>query len=319
MNLITLLLYMLSIISVILTCYLCYSLYGRFQLPFLLHYLYYVSAFLVAGFIDLVGRHLAATMLVSQEPPTIMLLSHLFAFLVYPFIPLAIFFFTSFLMGFISETLRARFRYIYGSFWALLFLLLVLATKTFLGTRDAGLSTFLFVVLDNIPYVSYLLILLLGLVLSRDLEDRNRKRAMRVYCLLCLAGFAITWSLSKRWTGFFISPQPLHIFLYFSHNLPSLVYLRYHFMRFPPEPAGVPLMQEADLEGFYERFELSKREREIARLMLTGKSNKEIAGELFVSTHTIKNHVYNIYQKLQVSSRLHFIRIVQNHIQGKPG
>jgi DNA-binding CsgD family transcriptional regulator len=175
----------------------------------------------------------------------------------------------------------------------------------------------LFATLYNIPFAWYLLILLVGFILPRDVDDSNRKRGTRIFCLLALAGFAITWSLSRSWAGYETNPHPSQIFLYFSLNLPSLVYLRHHLMRSPPEPASIPLMQDTDLEGFYEKFGLSNREREIVRLMLTGKSNKEIAEELFVSTHTIKNHVYNIYQKLRVTNRLHFIRTIQNNLQKK--
>jgi len=315
MNVISLSLYMLSVISVIVTLYISYGLYRKYQLLYLLHYLYFISAFFVAGFIDIVGRHLAAVLLSSQEAHAVMLLNHIFVFLVFPFIPLAIYFFISFMTGFLAKKLHSYFRYIYGAFWALFFLVLVLTAKNFLNSQDARASETLFFFLDNISYVLYLAILVLGLLLSRDLEDRNLKRAVRIFSLVCLSGFVISWGLSRRWADYTFNAHPLHIFLYFSLNLPSLLYLRYYLVRFQPTPNGVPLLHEAYLEDFYEKFGLSKREREIVRLMLTGKSNKEIAGELFVSSHTIKNHVYNIYQKLHVSNRLHFIRIVQSHIQ----
>ena len=48
---------------------------------------------------------------------------------------------------------------------------------------------------------------------------------------------------------------------------------------------------------------LTLREREILVLMASGRSNKEIAGELCISGHTVKTHVYNIYRKLNVDSR----------------
>jgi DNA-binding CsgD family transcriptional regulator len=316
MNAISLTLYILSAISVIVTLYVCYLLYRRFQLLYLLNYLYFISAFFVAGFIDIVGRHLAAVLLSSQETHPVMLLNHIFVFLVFPFIPLAIYFFISFMTGFLAKKLHSYFRYIYGAFWVLFFLVLVLTTKNFLNSQDARVSEVVFFVLDNISYVLYLIILVLGFFLSRNLEDGNRKRAVRIFSLVCLSGFVISWGLSKRWSDYAFNAHPLHIFLYFSLNLPSLFYLRYYLGRFQPALDSVPIMQDTDLEGFYEKFDLSRREREIVRLMLTGKSNKEIAGELFVSTHTVKNHVYNIYQKLQVSNRLHFIRIIQSHIQG---
>jgi two-component system, NarL family, nitrate/nitrite response regulator NarL len=48
---------------------------------------------------------------------------------------------------------------------------------------------------------------------------------------------------------------------------------------------------------------LSSREGEILALVEQGRSNKEIARQLAISAATVKNHMHNILQKLQVSRR----------------
>ncbi len=48
---------------------------------------------------------------------------------------------------------------------------------------------------------------------------------------------------------------------------------------------------------------LSPRELEVLRLVAAGKSNKDIAGALVISEHTVARHVQNIFGKLRVSSR----------------
>jgi DNA-binding NarL/FixJ family response regulator len=48
---------------------------------------------------------------------------------------------------------------------------------------------------------------------------------------------------------------------------------------------------------------LSAREAEVMDLIATGRSNGEIARQLFLSEKTVKNHVNRIYGKLGVSSR----------------
>jgi LuxR family maltose regulon positive regulatory protein len=48
---------------------------------------------------------------------------------------------------------------------------------------------------------------------------------------------------------------------------------------------------------------LSERELEVLRLICAGKSNQEIADELFVALNTVKRHVNNLYSKLGVSRR----------------
>lgn len=49
--------------------------------------------------------------------------------------------------------------------------------------------------------------------------------------------------------------------------------------------------------------ELSRQEVTVRNLILQGKSNKEIANELFISLSTVKSHITNLYAKLNVANR----------------
>jgi DNA-binding NarL/FixJ family response regulator len=62
-----------------------------------------------------------------------------------------------------------------------------------------------------------------------------------------------------------------------------------------PYPAALPLP------------ELSEREREILTLIVAGHTNQEIAAQLVLSLKTVRNHVSNIFSKLQVADRAHAI------------
>jgi DNA-binding NarL/FixJ family response regulator len=48
---------------------------------------------------------------------------------------------------------------------------------------------------------------------------------------------------------------------------------------------------------------LTKREREVLRLLASGASNDAIATELVLSVRTVERHVENIYDKIGVSGR----------------
>ncbi len=57
---------------------------------------------------------------------------------------------------------------------------------------------------------------------------------------------------------------------------------------------------------------LSRQEQNIQNLIVKGKTNKEIANELFISLSTVKTHITNIYSKLQVSNRQELLQKAQN-------
>ncbi len=50
--------------------------------------------------------------------------------------------------------------------------------------------------------------------------------------------------------------------------------------------------------------QLTARELQVLRLVAKGLSNREIAEELFISENTVKNHIRNMLEKLQMKSRM---------------
>jgi DNA-binding CsgD family transcriptional regulator len=58
------------------------------------------------------------------------------------------------------------------------------------------------------------------------------------------------------------------------------------------------------------KHDITKREQEIMALIMEGKSNKEIADLLYISLSTVKNHIYNLFRKLEVTSRAQLMHLV---------
>jgi len=67
----------------------------------------------------------------------------------------------------------------------------------------------------------------------------------------------------------------------------------------------IPSLNHSDHE-----YELTKREKEIIQLVVNGHSTQQIADKLFVSYHTVDNHLRNIYQKLNVKKRTNLVSLV---------
>ncbi|MDF9844161.1 MULTISPECIES: helix-turn-helix transcriptional regulator [unclassified Paenibacillus] len=53
----------------------------------------------------------------------------------------------------------------------------------------------------------------------------------------------------------------------------------------------------------YSKFLLTHREREVFELLVQDKTTRDIAGLLFISEKTVRNHISNVMQKLNVKGR----------------
>jgi len=66
----------------------------------------------------------------------------------------------------------------------------------------------------------------------------------------------------------------------------------------------IPDTTEASKLSLDEKPVLSKRQIEILNLVSQGAMNTEIGEKLYISRHTVKTHLYNIYKKIKVTNRL---------------
>ncbi len=64
------------------------------------------------------------------------------------------------------------------------------------------------------------------------------------------------------------------------------------------------MIQRTDESKLVPAPRLTDRELEVLKLVATGKNNRDIAKDLFISENTVKNHVRNILEKLQLHSRM---------------
>jgi two-component system, NarL family, nitrate/nitrite response regulator NarL len=79
---------------------------------------------------------------------------------------------------------------------------------------------------------------------------------------------------------------------------------------------GELVVSANELAGVLERFRsgavggsLTAREREVLRHLAQGQSNEDIAKALYVSLHTVRNHVQNILTKLNAHSKLSAVAV----------
>lgn len=73
---------------------------------------------------------------------------------------------------------------------------------------------------------------------------------------------------------------------------------------------------EADLISIVaQRYDLTKREQEMLRMMADGMSNREISEREYISIGTVKTHAHNTYKKLGITGRTELDGFLQNELE----
>lgn len=178
-----------------------------------------------------------------------------------------------------------------------------------IGIKKMGMNRSSSFLLDFLGII-YLIIAIIIIIMLLTLKTKNSKEkilfVIKYTYLILLFLFAIL-----RATSFLTDLQIYHIlpFYYFIINIFTFLFLN----KFLEPFLKTSLKQKTnntDLEQIFQNFNLTKREKEIAVMVCNGKSNKEIETDLFISIQTVKFHIYNIYQKTKVKSRIQFVNLI---------
>lgn len=159
----------------------------------------------------------------------------------------------------------------------------------------------------NVTVIVVLLASLAVLLIRKGaIPEKGRRRVITAFAslyLVCVAVISSAVLLDFPLEGFFVS------LLLILMNLFPVVWSKGFFIKHYGEAAPVAF-HGIILERIIDAYQLSRREKEILELVLQGKSNKEIRDLLYISVRTVRNHVYNIYQKLGVKSRGQLVHLV---------
>jgi DNA-binding CsgD family transcriptional regulator len=162
--------------------------------------------------------------------------------------------------------------------------------------------------------VLILTVLIVALLLLIDLVvrtggayDPERRRLARSFGALMLLGY-VPYGVAVLLPGSYDLQAALLTQLWL--NVAPIIWIQRFFL--PVHERLYVADSDPVLDGVAGEYKISKREREVMRLILEGKSNKEIQEQLFISHHTVKNHVYNLFQKMGVKSRSQLMSLVMN-------
>jgi DNA-binding CsgD family transcriptional regulator len=159
-----------------------------------------------------------------------------------------------------------------------------------------------------ILFLSFVLCSIQIFINLKNIENPDLKAALKVLSILFIIFIpfqALIIIFIKKALIIFLSRN----LFYLTVNVISIVFAaKYFFIRAPSIMGKIELSS-----NFIKKYSITKREREIIYLLLSGLSIKEIGFKLNRSFKTINNHIYNIYQKASISSKLELLNLINEN------
>ena len=200
----------------------------------------------------------------------------------------------------------------------LLPLLIVLLSNLIYYMKIEALKETLLVI--HISLMIFLFLFETGLQLiqlrdARRVKERAERKMRLMFSSLFLSRYAVLIGL----VNLMIILRPfnrllmavLAFIIFFSFNIAPYLWIRFYYAKYlvMQQPEPVPVLE---LDPLFRRYQISKREQDVFRLLMEGMENREIEEKLYISYNTVKNHVYSIFQKVGVSNRSQFVKLVRS-------
>ncbi|MFC2135242.1 response regulator transcription factor [Bacteroidota bacterium] len=155
-----------------------------------------------------------------------------------------------------------------------------------------------------------LTILFRGFSQISNLKSNHRNYA-RKFILILFSGYTVWYILMLSTHSIGIWRHLIIVVFYLALLLPSIFLLKYFNSQM--NKTSLTAYSKEKINNFLRGYEFTNREIDVITLILDGKSNQQIADELFISLQTVKNYLSRIYKKLNLKSRLELVNYINNY------
>lgn len=288
-----------------------YHLQKRYPFKYLLDFFYYLIAIYFYWFVIILVPDLLMAILHEDLAASSVTLYWIFVLFSLPCFFIGLYLFISLFIHLQEEKIPKWITWVYAMAALGFGIGLGIALKLSIEQTDHDVIGNFYLILRSFALCVRLVVVayaFLGAIKSSDKEQKRLIQTLSVYFFIgfTLYGVLFDYIPFPRDIRFYLSPL-IYVFI----NIPPLFFLG----KFVGKNFKDHLLihdERIDFEAIFDKYGLSKREQEIFFLVLEGKSNKEIGEVLFISVKTVKNHIYNIFQKLGVNSRIKLYIFIRN-------
>ncbi|MBN1388294.1 MAG: LuxR family transcriptional regulator [Bacteroidales bacterium] len=172
------------------------------------------------------------------------------------------------------------------------------------GLESADLNQLVRIAFYSIDLIVKIYILAI-LTYAAIRSNNNEKRILLVRFGFILSGLGVLNAFALHFAYFSVYIGFYFLLFYFCSDLAVIILLKSYLKK----NAGEFTDLTDSLEGLYQKYGISKREKQIITEICKGKTNQEIADELFISLQTVKDHTYNIFRKVNVRNRVQLTQV----------
>lgn len=142
----------------------------------------------------------------------------------------------------------------------------------------------------------------------KSIGNSDLKRALKVMALLFIVYIPIQTVViiaNGQWVIIMLCRNIFYLLI----NVISILFAaKYFFVQAPTIMGPIEVMPL-----FINKYAITRREKEVIELLLSGLSIKEIGAKLDRSFKTVNNHIYNIYQKTGVGNKIELLNLVKEN------
>jgi DNA-binding CsgD family transcriptional regulator len=272
-------------------------------------FFYYQILVFTFGIYGVIGSHLVSKILLKFElnVSDIETVTLFLPFLGVPFLIAAWFLYIKTVLGLLGKNIPLYLVYTYFFITTGVFLTYGLVLRYRLSDSELKLNNISQVI--RILYYSIEIfinaLVALAFMINAAFKKSKKEKAFLKYFSMTALGIVLLKAFLLHFSTNYWIARVYFLLIYFGGSLPLIFILKLH----PFKLTNLASNYTAMSSDLYEKYLITPREKEIIEEICKGKSNQQIADDLYITLQTVKDHTHSIFKKVNVQNRVQLTRM----------